>query len=884
MAEKPFAVDRAKTGRAGCKKCKQKIETGSLRIARIQPSPFGGEGSTMKAWHHVPCLFAALAKARATTKKIDDPEEDVEGWNEISDEDRAEIQSQLDDLPQPTTPKKPSGKAPKSPFPVKSPTSKKSPLKLGVASVSQEQQTSSSAAGKDNSFREFRRVCALIAETSAYTEKTTIVRNFLTKGSSGDGFSGDLLLWIRMLLPMVEKRVYNVQSKQLVKLFSKIFEVDYEEMLEDLEQGDVAATVKNFYEKSKTCLPISKSTLSLQEADKFLEELSEVRSEEEQTQIFKKIVKRCTSNDLQMVIRLIKHDLRINAGPKHILNGVHKDAYEAFQNSRDLKAVVGQSAEASTPLDISFNVMTPCLPMLAEVCKSVDQAMARCPNGMLAEIKYDGERVQVHKTGDAFKYYSRSLKPVMDHKVKHFAKYIPKAFPHGRSLVLDSEVLLMDTVTGKPLPFGTLGVHKKAEFEQASVCLFVFDCLFYNGQSLLDKSISERREILKENMTEVPHRVVFSEAQEICHPSELEKMIAKVLSEGLEGLVLKDLQSKYEPGKRHWLKVKKDYLAGGKMADTADLVPLGAWFGTGSKGGMKSIFLMCCFDPVKKIWLTVTKVHGGFDDKQLEKLQTSLKMKKISKDHELIPAWLHCHRHHAPDFIAIDPEEMPVWEITGAEFTAHDAHTAGISVRFPRVTKVRDDKTYKEATNLNELRTLFKNSRNGTDVSSIFGGDDEDSGSTSSSLSKKDSPAPKKRRIEQFLKTSPKKAAEDIKKDKSKNTNSSCSSGSSDKLFIIPAKLDSRPDFKDPLPDVFVGVSLVLPPWVLKNREELARYFTAYGGEILSPLKAGKATHCLWDPAHPPTSKSAAIPITTSWIINSIRTKKLQPIEHYKPK
>jgi DNA ligase 3 len=72
--------------------------------------------------------------------------------------------------------------------------------------------------------------------------------------------------------------------------------------------------------------------------------------------------------------------------------------------------------------------------------------------------------------------------------------------------------------------------------------------------------------------------------------------------------------------------VKKDYLAGGKMADTADLVPLGAWFGTGNKGGMKSIFLMCCFDPKKKVWFTVTKVHGGFDDKELEKLQVMIKI------------------------------------------------------------------------------------------------------------------------------------------------------------------------------------------------------------------------------------------------------------------
>lgn len=110
--------------------------------------------------------------------------------------------------------------------------------------------------------------------------------------------------------------------------------------------------------------------------------------------------------------------------------------------------------------------------------------MKKCPNGMLAEVKYDGERVQVHKKGNEFRYFSRSLKPVLPHKVNIplrvsldflirkmytclfsfqvnlFKNYIPKAFPDGDDLILDSEILMIDTKTGQPLPFGTLGIHK----------------------------------------------------------------------------------------------------------------------------------------------------------------------------------------------------------------------------------------------------------------------------------------------------------------------------------------------------------------------------------------------------------------------------------------
>lgn len=98
----------------------------------------------------------------------------------------------------------------------------------------------------------------------------------------------------------------------------------------------------------------------------------------------------------------------------------------------------------------------------------------------------------------------------------------------------------------------------------------------------------------------------------------------KVLQKGLEGLVLKNVNGIYEPGKRHWLKVKKDYLFDGKMADSADLVVLGSWFGTGKKGGMLSIFLMGCFDETQNMWKTVTKVHTGLDDAALEKVQVSV--------------------------------------------------------------------------------------------------------------------------------------------------------------------------------------------------------------------------------------------------------------------
>lgn len=96
-----------------------------------------------------------------------------------------------------------------------------------------------------------------------------------------------------------------------------------------------------------------------------------------------------------------------------------------------------------------------------------------------------------------------------------------------------------------------------------------------------------------------------------------------MLQLGLEGLVLKNVNGVYEPGKRHWLKVKKDYLFDGQMADSADLVVLGAWFGTGKKGGILSIYLMGCWDERVRRWKTVTKVHTGLDDMTMDRMHVS---------------------------------------------------------------------------------------------------------------------------------------------------------------------------------------------------------------------------------------------------------------------
>ncbi|XP_011500651.1 PREDICTED: DNA ligase 3 [Ceratosolen solmsi marchali] len=761
---KQFEIERADNSINKCEKCRYLLLKGDLMIIQYKENS-RGEGLVRDTWYHVGCIFEELSKQPSMTKRIVNPEYDIRKWNLLYDRDKDFVMKKFAEFHPADSFKATKQKAKLS---MTKETYNKKLANNAIDDVgtssskitdNYEKKDSYSREFKtlvkkkptqDNMFSEFQRICDEISSCSSYLEKTAIVKRMFTKGSEKDGFTGDIVLWCRLLLPGTAKRIYNLQSKALIKLFARILNEDEKLMIEDLEEGDVAQTIKTFYQRNSTIKFNMRSELTLQEVDEFLEKLSTLTKEEEQIYHFKSILRRCTPDDLKMIIRLIKHDLRINAGPKHILEAIHDDAYAAFQVSRDLpfiirrcldrssKASVFSLEKASTSTSLpapskltkspksgkiaSVALMTPVLPMLAEACKSVDMAMEKCPRGMLSEVKYDGERVQIHKMGKEFCYFSRSLKPVLAHKVNFLKDCIPKAFPEGDDLILDAEILLIDTTNGQPLPFGTLGVHKKAKFKNASVCLFVFDIIYYNGKSLMDRPIIERRELLQKKMMPIPNRIVLSEIQEINDSKILTEMILKTFKLRLEGLVLKSVDSKYEPGKRHWLKIKKDYLFEGAMADSADLVVVGAWYGTGHKGGIMSIFLMGCYDPDRDIWLTVTKVHTGHDDATLTELQYSLDMVKISKDPNLLPKWLRANKPMIPDFVARDPKNQPVWEITGAEFTNQGVHTAdGISIRFPRVTRIREDKNWETATNLHELKELFNKSTESIDYSLLLG-------------------------------------------------------------------------------------------------------------------------------------------------------------------
>ena len=534
--KKLFVADYDKQGRASCKKCKQKLEKGAFRLGKVAPNPFG-EGD-MKQWHHPSCLFDSFLTSRATTAKITSLS-DCEGYKDLKAEDRDKLQSLIDKFSNSAGGSKVAKKPTASPskpmenyFPVSPTKTVTSPEK---------------AKCEDYLFSSFCQLCEQISNESSYKAKTAVVHSFLFKtGATGKhGFCGDVYCLLKLLLPSEKglERVYNLNNKQIIKIFADLFGADAEAMSSATdEHGDVSVIVaEKFFAKSQLLKPCSKSQLTINDVDSFLDSMTSLTKNEDQLAGLRKITRQCGTLELRTILRLLKKDLRINAKARHILDAVSTNAYEAFQHSRDLKAICEHISSSKSPdgspvkaslnkLAVKTNLMTPIQPMLAEACKSIEFAFSRSPNGMYAEIKYDGERVQVHHNGNQFNYFSRNLKPVVPHKVSYLSNVIPKAFPNATDLILDGEIVLVDTTTHLPLPFGTLGVHKKKNFANAQVCMYVFDCLYMNGESLLKKTIVERRMALKKVMVEIPDRVVLSEIHHVTKHSELQTLLDHVFT------------------------------------------------------------------------------------------------------------------------------------------------------------------------------------------------------------------------------------------------------------------------------------------------------------------------------------------------------------------
>lgn len=378
--------------------------------------------------------------------------------------------------------------------------------------------------------------------------------------------------------------------------------------------------------------------------------------------------------------------------------------------------------------DISLEPGVPVLSQKAQRAGGPDNIMDKMGDIAWAEFKFDGTRVQLHldrnkpiksKNSDQQSLFAPSDEEKEDFLVKTYTRNLEETthqYPDliaaikeqtdAESLILDGEAIGFDPETGDFLPFQETiqrkrkhGVGKTAQ--TIPLKYFVFDILYKDGETLVDKSLEERRKILKETIKK-GDTVIVDDHKIVTSVDNLQEYFDEASEKNLEGLIVKNPIDPYKAGARaySWIKLKR---ADEKLLDDAvECVVLGYYAGRGvrSKFGIGG-FLAGVYDQDKDVFKTITKVGTGLKDEDWTKLKEMADKVGVEKK----PANVEASGTIEPD-VWLSPSI--VVELGADEISISPTHTAGYALRFPRLLRFREDKPAKESTSVQEIEDMFQ--------------------------------------------------------------------------------------------------------------------------------------------------------------------------------
>jgi len=460
-----------------------------------------------------------------------------------------------------------------------------------------------------------------------------------------------------------------------------------------LKHSDTGETVFEIFAQITRPQPTS----SLKDISTLFEQLHIARGPTAKTLLLIQCLKNCTALEAKYLVKILTGDLRIG-----LKEGLVEEAIAlAFQVPLDdIKranlllgdigetALLAQTGKLSTAGLVPFRAVKCMLASPEETAADVWQRVldwgegeteAAAPNRSSAlhvawiEDKYDGIRCQVHKVGSQVELYSRDLKKI----TATFPELVSALAQSTGDFILDGEILAMRGE--RALPFAELqkrlGRRESDLFmhDEVPIRFIAFDLLWHEGETLLDQPLTTRRQKLEALQATVPAFQLAFIAQ-ASNEHEVEAAFKSSRGRNNEGLIIKDPTSTYSPGRRglSWLKLKK-------ALATLDCVIVGAEWGHGKRKEVLSDYTFAVRDDATGELKTIGKAYSGLTDVEIAELTKHLLSRVIRQR----------GRYHE-----VTPDT--VLEIAFDAIQESDRHSSGLAMRFPRIARIRTDKTVKD--------------------------------------------------------------------------------------------------------------------------------------------------------------------------------------------
>ncbi|MDQ3851937.1 MAG: ATP-dependent DNA ligase [Thermoproteota archaeon] len=548
-------------------------------------------------------------------------------------------------------------------------------------------------------FSHFVDICEKVRQTASKNAKVATIAEYLVKLKGQDG-GGDTSLAVAVLFmsgaifPKGSGLTLNVGFNTIMRSLSEIARLEPEEIQKIyLKHGDMGALAEYVVSKRQQS-PLVAQQLLLPDVHDQLRKIADAvgsGAAEAKRKILTGLLINSSPLEAKYLIKIATGELRVGVVEGLVELAIAKAFGRDVQAIRQAMLLSGDIAHVALLAKkdaLSTAIMKPLVPlsfMLADVMFSAEEIEQYYNKPVICEFKYDGIRVQLHKFGDKVKMFSRKLEDV----ATSFPEIVSAVSLLQADFILDGEVLAYRG--GRPLHFQELQkrLRRKAVTDrlmaEIPVVYVPYDIMYLDSQSLIGRPLTERKRLLSqirfgEPIIDFGYRIVSTAQQIACAFKESRDA-------GHEGLVIKELESQYHPGKRgrHWTKLKYEL-------DTVDAVIVIAEYGHGKRAGTLSDYTFAVRDEHDSGSLkTIGKAYSGLTDAEIAKMTDKLRSITVKDEgYRLV----------------VRPEI--VLEIAFDSIQKSDRHNSGFALRFPRIKYIRTDKTVRDIDTLEKVQRIYE--------------------------------------------------------------------------------------------------------------------------------------------------------------------------------